>query len=147
MQITPGRVVAFFTPVFAAGSAALTPWLVKYTGLHINPTEVTTLAVAGATSATAAGIKFLHGSSLYERDLLHVESYATRAAAVLGEIDPTLVPKAEAAAEQAGQDAVAKVAEVIDGRPGAFPPAPEVPAAPAPAPVVEHAAGDPAPVA
>lgn len=141
MQITAGRIVAFFTPIFAAGSAALTPWLVKYTGLHVNPTEVTTLAVAGATSATAAAVKFLHGSSLYERDVLHLESYAKQAAATVNAVDPGVVAKVETGAEQAAAAEVQKVAEAItDTRPDAFPagtvapPVPADPTSPAPAP-------------
>lgn len=67
MQVSTSRVVAFLTPVYAAGGAALTPWLVKYTGLHLNSTEITALSIGGGASATAAALKFLHGNSLWER--------------------------------------------------------------------------------
>jgi len=119
MQVTPARVVAFLTPVFAAGSAVLTPWLVKYTGLHINATEVTTLSVTGATTALAAGLKFLHGQSLWERDVASFQHFALPVEKVVETVDPQIDEQVDAAAKQ-GE---AKLVAVIEPTPpeGSFP--------------------------
>lgn len=125
MKVSASRVVAFLTPVFAAGSAALTPWLVKYTGLHISPSEVTTLAVTGATAATGAALKWLHGLSQWERlqtELGHVES-------AVNKVDPSAVGQVESAVEGAASTGEAKLVQVIEKvpepeAPAAFPPTP-----------------------
>ena len=135
MQITPGRVVAFLTPVFAAAAATLTPWLVKYTGLHITPTQVTALAITGATSASAAALKWLHGSSLYEREYAQIEHtiqhFGAPVTDAVEKADPGIVADVEGQADKVVEAAKAKLVAVLS--PPADAPAP-VPAIVAPVP-------------
>lgn len=131
MQITASRVVAFLTPVFAAGSAALTPWLVKYTGLHIGPSEVTTLSVTGATAAAAAALKWLHGSSLWERDQAAFERYANPVEHAVETADPNIDSQIDAAAKSAEAKLVAVIEPAAPVE--AMPPAPPAAVNPPPA--------------
>lgn len=61
------RFVAITTPLFAAVAGALTAWLGKhFPGLpSLNPADVTALMAAGALSASAAALKWLHGRAHY----------------------------------------------------------------------------------
>jgi hypothetical protein len=61
------RVVATATPLFSAASAVGLGWLgTHFPGLpHPDPTDVVALEVAGATSAAAAALKWLHGRAHY----------------------------------------------------------------------------------
>ena len=135
MQITPARVVTFLTPIFAAGSAAATPWLVKTFGLKVSPTDVTALAVTGATSVVGVALKFLHGNSLWERSVAAVAPEANTLIDAANAADPGLAKAVDTAANAE----VAKVADLIAPAPAdAFPPAADpapVAAEPAPTPV------------
>jgi hypothetical protein len=125
MKIPVSRVVAFVvTPlltIVAGGAASLGA---KY-GLHVNPTDVTTYGVAAATAVVGLGLKWLHGSSLYERAALEASHYEKLAAAV----DPAAVGEVEHAVETAAPVVVEKVEEALGAPADAFPP----PADPAPA--------------
>jgi len=63
------RIVALFTPVFAAGAALATGYLSKhFPGLPVlEPAEVVALEITAATSASAAALKWLHGSQQIDR--------------------------------------------------------------------------------
>jgi hypothetical protein len=133
-MLTPARVVTFLTPIFAAGAAAATPWLVKTFGLKITPTDVTALAVAGATSVTAVALKFLHGNSLWERSVAAVAPEANTLVKAANVADPGLIASVKAVVESE----VAKVADLISpaaviplAGPVAVPPIP-TPATPVP---------------
>ena len=141
-MLTKSRVVAFLTPIFAAGAAAGTPWLVKYTGLKISPADVTALAVTGATAALTPALAWLHGNSLWERAQAEFAAYAPKVAAidkVVETVDPGITKAVETAAEGEAQKAVEAVV------PAAWPVVEQAvadaeviplagPAAPAPAP-------------
>ena len=108
-MLTKSRVVAFLTPVFAAGAAAGTPWIVKYTGLHVTPTQVTALAVTGATAALAPALTWLHGNSLWERAEREFAVYGPKVEAVdktIEAVDPGITKAVETAAEGDAQKAV-----------------------------------------
>jgi len=130
MQITPARVVTFLAPVFTALSAVGTGWLSRhFPGLpHLSTAEVVAFEGAGATAALSAALKFVHGSSLYERAVLQVQS----AAKVVNTVDPGAVTAIEKAAATAATQGEAKLVAVIDNRGTAFPFAPaETPPTPA----------------
>lgn len=145
MQITAGRVVAFLTPVFAAGSAALTPWLVKYTGLHLTSTQVDALAVAGATAALAPALTWLHGNSLWERAQAEFKAYAPKVEAEVSKVETgadTADPGIVAEVETDVKDETAKAADALVAEiPGA-----PAEAWPAPAVAVDSAPAEPAAV-
>jgi len=113
-SLSASRVVALLTPVLAAGAAAATPWLVKTFGLKITPTDVTALAVTGATSVTGIALKWLHGNSLWERQIVPAGAKALaqiNAVAKVAEVaDPGLVKQLEDAGAKAAEQAVGPAA-------------------------------------
>jgi hypothetical protein len=115
MKITPARVVAFLTPVFTATAAVGTGWLSKhFPGLpHIDKAQFVVLEAAGATAALTAALKFLHGQSLWERDVLHVESYTKAVAGSVDRADPGVVARTETGAEAAATGLVDAAAAAI----------------------------------
>jgi|SRR5665213_2272406 len=138
MQVSVSRVVAFLTPVFAAASAALTPWLVKYTGLHIDATQVTALSITGATVGAGAALKWLHGNSLWEREYANIDHYYTKIRPVVNEVegavkvaDPGIAQDIEGQADKVVEAAKAKLVAVITSVP-----TPQAAPAPLPAPAV-----------
>jgi hypothetical protein len=135
---TKSRVVAFLTPVFAAGSALGTPFLVKL-GFHVDPTQVTALAIAGATAATTAALKWLHGNSEWEREYqslegyfkTHVEPEADKVEAAADAADPGIVQDIEGQADKVVEAARAKLVAIISPTPAG---AAVTPVAPIPTP-------------
>lgn len=135
MQLSTSRVVGFLTPVFAAGAAIGTPFLVKL-GFHVDSSQVTALAVTGATSVTAVSLKWLHGLSLWEREKADadrawgdVDHFLHISPEALEEIKAAVkaaAPNVDQIAAQAADSARAKLVAVLTPTP------PEaVPAAPA----------------
>lgn len=74
-HISIERVVVLATPIFAAASAWLTGLVAnQFPGLpSVNPGDVTALEIAGATAATAAALKWLHGQATFRRDAAAAE--------------------------------------------------------------------------
>lgn len=122
-------ILGLLTPVVAAASAWLVAALAKY-GVHLDPSGVNALAVAGATAGAAAMVKLIHD----------VEG-KPKVAAVVGEagkVDAALVA-ADPKANQQLEDAVAEVQRAAEARfaelEAKIPqPAPVAPVAPDPAP-------------
>ena len=77
MNLSIERVVALFTPAFAAVAAALTAWLgTHFPGLpKLNPADTTALLVAGATAGAAAALKWLHGRQHFLSQAATVEAF------------------------------------------------------------------------
>lgn len=98
------RVVALFTPVFAAAAAVGTGLLTKYVGVSIPASDIVALEIAGASVAAGSALKWLHGSQLAEKYAHEIQLQANalaHAAAVEGIKIPTeseLVKAAEAEA-------------------------------------------------
>ena len=65
------RVVAFLTPVFTAGAAVASGWLLKHAPGVPAPSvvELTGVEVTAATAAAGAALKWLHGHQKYEADI------------------------------------------------------------------------------
>ena len=68
-KITPNRIVALLTPVFAALAGGLATWVADTVpgAPSIDSGELTAIFIAGATAATAAAYKWLDGWAKYER--------------------------------------------------------------------------------
>lgn len=60
------RLVALLTPLFTAVAGLATGAAAKY-GLHLDPTQVTSIEIAAATAGAGAALKWLHGHQQYER--------------------------------------------------------------------------------
>jgi hypothetical protein len=140
MKISASRVVTLMAPVFAAGSAVLTPWVVKYTGLHIDATQVTALAITGAVTGGSAALKWLHGNSLWEREYGELQKYwlkfepdAIKAKDEANAADPGIVQDIEGQADKVVEAARAKLVAIIAPSPAG---AVVVPVAPVPTPAV-----------
>jgi hypothetical protein len=139
-KVSASRVVAFVTPILAAGSAVGTPWLVKATGLHISPADVTALAVTGATAVVASGLKWLDGNSKWEREYNSLEGYfkehiapdLDKAEKAADAADPGIVADIEGQADKVVEAAKAKLVAVLTPAVDPTPAAPVVPAAPEP---------------
>jgi hypothetical protein len=67
-MFTPNRVVTLLTPVFAGLAGSLASWMAQHLpgGPKIDKAELTAIFIAGATSATAAAYKWLHGWQAHE---------------------------------------------------------------------------------
>lgn len=72
------RFVAILTPVFAALSGLVVSAVAQLApGVTLNKTDVTALFVTGATAATAAALKWLHGRAQFvnaEKSAVAVEA-------------------------------------------------------------------------
>jgi hypothetical protein len=65
--MTPNRVVALFTPVFAAAAGAVATWLAEnFPGLNLDPDKLEEVFIAGAVVALAPALQWLHGWQKYE---------------------------------------------------------------------------------
>jgi hypothetical protein len=65
--MTPNRVVALFTPVFAAAAGAVATWLAEnFPGLNLDPDRLEEVFIAGAVVALAPALQWLHGWQKYE---------------------------------------------------------------------------------
>jgi hypothetical protein len=67
-MITPNRIVALLTPVFAALAGGLATWIADTVpgAPSIDSGELTAIFIAGAASATAAAYKWLAGWQQHE---------------------------------------------------------------------------------
>lgn len=104
------RRVALLTPVFSAGAAVGSAWLLKhFPGLPVpSASELLAVELSAATSAAAAALKWLHGHQQYERLKAQVAAEARQAVATIDKLDPKLLGQLEGLAE-------AKAEEVIKG--------------------------------
>lgn len=68
------RVVAILTPVFAAGAAVGAAWLAKhFPGLPVpGQAELLAAEISGATAATGAALKWLHGHQAFEKRVAEI---------------------------------------------------------------------------
>ena len=65
--MTPNRVVALLTPVFAAAAGAVATWLAEnFPGLSLDPDKLEEVFIAGAVVALAPALQGLHGWQKYE---------------------------------------------------------------------------------
>lgn len=135
-------ILGLLTPVVAAASAWLVAALAKY-GVHLDPSGVNALAVAGATAGAAAMVKLIH-------DVEHkpaVVAVVGDASKVAGSVDQALVA-ADPKAGQTLEDAVAEVQRAAEARFAELEakiPQPPAPVATAENPAVtEHPGGVPA---
>src|SRR5688572_4302641 len=65
-QITPGRVVAFLTPVFAAAAGLVSIKLADW-GLDVSTEQLQTVFIGGATLAVAPALLWLKGWQDWEK--------------------------------------------------------------------------------
>lgn len=96
------RVVAFLTPVFAAGAAVGSAWLVKhFPGVPVpSQGQILGVEIAGAASAAAAALKWLHGHQLWEARIHQAEQLVkTQIAGALSNVTLAGIPAAPAAAD------------------------------------------------
>lgn len=103
------RVVAFLTPVFAAGAAVGSAWLIKhFPGLPVpGQPELLGAEISGATAAIGAALKWLHGHQAWEQRVADIAPVT-----VLEEIGKTikrLDPKLEGEVEAIVQTEINKV--------------------------------------
>jgi hypothetical protein len=91
------RVVAFLTPVFAAGAAVGSAWLVKhFPGVPVpSQGQILGVEIAGAASAAAAALKWLHGHQLWEARIHQAELLVKHVENVVTKIDPQLTAELE----------------------------------------------------
>lgn len=123
--MSASRWVAFVvTPLLTLAAGAAASLGAKY-GLHVDPTQVTTYGVAAATAVAGLGVKWLHGSSLYERAVLE----AQHGLAIADKYAPSVAEDVKKAAETEAPKVIEKLEEEIGAPADAFPPAAE----PAPA--------------
>ena len=123
------RLVALFTPVFVAGSALLSGYVAKTTGLNVSPAELVSVETTVGVAAAASAIKWLHGWSAFER----VQKEADRDLEYAQQQRITVPSEAEieASVEKHVGSAVLKLAAAIPAPPAVAPaPAPAEPAAP-----------------
>lgn len=139
MQVSASRVVAFaVTPILSAVSGLAVSFAAKY-GLNVNAAEVTTYGATVATLVAGAAIKWLHGNSLWEREVAHLQAYAGD----LQKVAPGLLPAVEHAAVSAAQKGVDAAVNAI-GEEEVANPAPPLTAVPDPAPAPAPAPEPPA---
>ena len=127
--MSANRIVALFTPVFVAGSALLSGYVAKTTGLNVNPAELVAVESAVGLSAAGAALKWLHGWSGYEK----AEVEAKAAVASAEKYGVTVPSEAELSTlvEKHVGSAVLKLAAAIPAPPVVAPaPAPAEPSAP-----------------
>lgn len=126
------RIVAFLTPAFAVAAGWLSTAVAKY-GLHLDPTALAVAFGTGATAATGAAIKWLHGRQLQLPYLMQAEKDAKAVVAVATKADPLLLAEVKnfvVAEVDKRAPLVAPVAEapapvvtVVPATPPAVPPA------------------------
>lgn len=143
MSLSPSRVVGILTPILAAGAAVGTPWLAKVTGLHLTPSDVTALAVTGATAVVAPALKWLDGNSKFEREYGELKQYwedvkpdLIKAEDEANAADPGIVQDIEGQADKVVDAAKAKLIAVLTPTPEGHVVA-AVPVVDAPAPVAD----------
>jgi len=66
IDVTPGRVVAFFTPVFTLGAGVAASAAAKW-GLDVSAKELEAIFIGAATLATAPALLWLKGWQDYEK--------------------------------------------------------------------------------
>ena len=127
--MSANRIVAFLTPVFVAGSALLSGYVAKTTGLNVNPAELVAVESAVGLSAAGAALKWLHGWSVYEQAAQYAK-HGLEEAEKYGVKVPSEA-EIEASVEKHVGSAVLKLAAAIPAPPVVAPaPAPAEPAAP-----------------
>jgi hypothetical protein len=129
------RVVALLTPVFSAGAAVGSAWLLKhFPGLPApSAGEILGVEVTVATSAAGAALKWLHGHQAYEQRLVQYAEVLKQGEVAVGKADPKLLEEVKALVE--GE--VAKVLANVSVRLAAG----SAPATPAAAAAQQSAAG------
>ena len=128
--MSANRIVAFLTPVFVAGSALLSGYVAKTTGLNVSPAELVSVETTVGVAAAASAIKWLHGWSVYEK--VDVEAKAAVAEAEKFGVTVPSEAEIEASVEKHVGSAVLKLAAAI--------PQPPILAAKDPGPPAEPAA-------
>lgn len=88
------RVVALFTPVFAAVAGLGSAYAAKH-GLNLLAEQITVVEVAASTAALAAAIKWLHGSQLAEKYVHEAEEAVANAARYAKDAGITLPSESE----------------------------------------------------
>ena len=127
--MSANRIVALFTPVFVAGSALLSGYVAKTTGLNVSPAELVSVETTVGVAAAASAIKWLHGWSIFEK--ADVEAKADIAKAEKYGVFVPSEAEIEASVEKHVGTAVLKLAAAIPAPPVVVPaPAPAEPAAP-----------------
>lgn len=160
MKLSIERVVAIFTPLFAAVSGAATGAISQLVpGVTLSPGDITALQIAGVTAGVGASLKWLHGRQQFVKAEGDTEALVQKLAAKIKADAPTalalsdiegvlkahtdeiLTAVGNAVKAPAAVDAVAK--QIADRLVGAQPaaaerqPSPAEQIAPAPAPAVD----------
>jgi hypothetical protein len=94
------RVVAFLTPVFAAGAAVGSAWLIKhFPGLPVpGQAELLGAEISGATAAAGAALKWLHGHQAFEKRVAEIAPVTVleEIGKTVKKLDPKLAGEVEA---------------------------------------------------
>lgn len=132
-------ILAIFTPLVAAGAGWLTAASAKY-GVHLDPSGVNALAVAGVTAGAAAMVKLIHDvetAPTVEKIVHEITGDAAPLVAAVQTADPGAKPFLEDTIAQGERALEAKFQELVAQIPQPPVAAPVVAApAPAPAPAV-----------
>lgn len=135
MSLNPAKLLlGLLTPLIAAASAWLVAAAAKY-GVHLDPSGVNALGVAGATAGAAAMVKLIHDVESHPT-VAGVAAGAKAGAGAVEALDPGARAFLQDAADQAAKALQAQFNELAAALPAspATPPSPvPVPAAPAPA--------------
>ena len=127
--MSANRIVALFTPVFVAGSALLSGYVAKTTGLNVSPAELVSVETTVGVAAAASAIKWLHGWSVFEK--AEVEAKAEVAQAEKYGVTVPSEAELSTLVEKHVGSAVLKLAAAIPAPPVVAPaPAPAEPSAP-----------------
>jgi hypothetical protein len=91
------RVVALFTPVFAAAATVGSAWLLKhFPGIPVPSSgQLLAVEIAGATTAGAAALKWLHGHQQWEARTQKVIGDVEAAKKEIATVDPSLLASIE----------------------------------------------------
>jgi hypothetical protein len=137
-SINPTKLIlGVLTPFVAAGSAWLTAAVGRY-GVHLDPSGINALGVAGATVGAAAMLKLIHDlerNPTVERIFHSVEGAVIPVATAVQAADPKAGATVDDAVAQAKREVQAQFNELVAKLPQSpVAAAPAVQSAPAPVP-------------
>lgn len=95
------RIVVLLTPVFSAGAAVGSAWLLKHSPGVPTPSagELLGVEITVATSAGAAALRWLHGHQAYEQRLMQYADVLKQGEAAAAKADPKLLEEVKAFVE------------------------------------------------
>ena len=89
--MSPNRIVALLTPVFALAAGWSATWLAdNVPGMTVSADQLQAVFIAGALAVLAPAAQWLHGWQKYEERMVAADQTASVADAAIAEAEPDL---------------------------------------------------------